>query len=109
MESSYLWPVTAVLPYSRAVRTPIFRPSKTSPPEYSIRSFGPAKSDADLTEQIDQTPRTRGQRRVIGLELNRDSFQSFGKRAVRRGWQIGGFVDQAIDVLHHIAQRFPGL
>jgi hypothetical protein len=62
---------------------------------------------------------------VSSLELHRDSFQSIGQRSLRRDTCIGGrgrrigalvgqtpigrtVVDQAIDVAHHLAQRFPG-
>ncbi len=68
-----------------------------------------SESDPDLAQQVDQPPRAGRQRRVIGLELNRYSFQPVGKGSMRRGRQIGGLVDQAIDVLHHVAQAFPGL
>src|SRR5579859_4492792 len=102
-ESSCPYPDTAVLPCSRAVRPRTLRPSNTSRIGYSIPSFGPVESDADLAEQVDQPPRTRRQGRVIGLELNRDSFQPVGKRSVRRGRRHSGLVDQAIDVLHQVA------
>src|SRR5882724_12980795 len=108
-ESSCPYPDTAVLPCSRAVRPRTLSPSNTSRTEYSIPSFGPVKSDADLAEQVDQPSRTRRQSRVIGLELNRDSFQPVGKRSMRRGRHDSGFVDQAIDVFHHVAQCFSRL
>src|SRR6266851_6829010 len=108
-ESSCPCPDTAVSPCSSAARPRILRPSNTSRTEYSIPSFGPVESDADLAEQVDQPSRTRRQSRVIGLELNRDSFQAVRKRSVRRGRHDSGLVDQTIDVLHHVAQRFPGL
>src|SRR4030088_1449167 len=108
-EPSCLWPAPAVLPCSRPPPPRISRQLNTSPIEYSIRSCGRVESDSDLAEQVDQPPRTCRQGRVVGLELNRDSFQPVRERSVRRGPQFGGLVDQAIDVLHHVAQRFPGL
>src|SRR3981081_1848690 len=102
-ESSCLWPATAVLPCSRAVPPRISSPLNTSPIEYSIRSCGRVESDSDLAEPVDQAPGTCRQSRGVGLELNRDSFQPVRKRSVRRGSQFGGLVDQAIDVLHHVA------
>jgi hypothetical protein len=62
-----------------------------------------AFSYSNLTEQIDQPPRTRRQGGVIGFELNGDSFQSIGKRSVARRRRIGGSLDQAIDVPHQVA------
>src|SRR6267378_6404921 len=108
-ESSCPCPGTAAWRCSRAARPRMLRPSSTSRTEYSIPLFGPAKSDTDLAEQVHQPPCTRGQSRVIGLELNRDSFQTVGKRSVRRGRHDRGLVDQVIDVLHQVAQAIPGL
>src|SRR5882762_9284144 len=102
-ESSCPCPDTAVSPCSLAARPRIWRPSNRSRTECSIPSFGPVESDADLAEQVDQPPSTRRQSRVIGLELNRDSFQPVRERSVRRGRYGRGLFDQAIDVLHQVA------
>src|SRR6202021_687511 len=99
----------AVSPCSRGDRPRTSRPSKTSPIGSSIRSSGRVESNTNLAEQVDQPPRTRRQCRVIGLELNGDPLQPVRKRSVRRGGQIVGLVDQAIVLLHHVAQRFAGL
>ena len=73
-------------------------------------ALGYAALDTDFAEQIDQPPRARRQRRVIGLELNRDSFQAGRAATLRRGRarSAGLSIKRLMSCIMSL-KRFPGL